>query len=523
MPLRQPFFVDERVVQVCTVLIGFWKNVKHMLGGLQLKSTLDVVKSKPFPMIRGLLILSLLSTFSIRAIAQSTPDWANDVSCILYSKCTSCHYPGGAAPFSLMTYAEASGAAAGIYSAVAANRMPPWPPDPAYRSFIHERSLSVTEKQTILDWINNGSPQGNPAQAPPPPVYTSAEVIQNPDLVSKMPVYTIPPIAYDIYRCFVMPTGNTLQQFITGMEVVPGNKSVVHHVLVFEDTTNTPLQLDAQDPNPGYVSFGGTGSNASKLLGAWVPGSSPDFYPAGTGIPLSPGANIIIQIHYPVGSSFQQDSTKVNFQLTADPNTRSVAVVPALNQGNLTNGPLFIPANTLRTFNAQQIIPAAVTLLGIAPHMHLIGRSVRSWAVTLVGDTIPLIDIPDWNFKWQGSYRFPQPVKIPAFSTLYSTATYDNTINNPYNPSIPPQNVSLGEATTDEMMLVFFAYLIYQPGDEFMAIDTITGAITYNGCNATTGAGELQNNEGLNVYPNPSSGAEVRISLPNRSYLLRLF
>lgn len=468
------------------------------------------------------LLVSVLA-FTLKVQAQTTPNWAENASCILYKRCTPCHYPGGSAPFSLMTYAEASAAAAGIYSAVVDNRMPPWPPSPAYRNFIHERALSATEKQTLIDWINGGTPQGNPALAPVPPVYTSSEVIQNPDLVSQMPVYTIPPIANDMYRCFVIPTGTTVQQFITGMEVVPGNESVVHHVIVFEDTTNTPLVLDAQDPSPGYLSFGGTGSNASRMLGAWVPGSSPDFYPAGTGIPLSPGANIIIQMHYPVGSSFQQDSTKVNFQLTSDPNTRPVAVVPALNQGNLTNGPLFIPANTVRTFNAQQIVPAAATLLAISPHMHLLGRSIRSWAVTLAGDTIPLIDIPDWNFKWQGSYRFPQPVKIPAFSTLYSTATYDNTINNPYNPSIPPQNVSLGEATTDEMMLVFFAYLIYQPGDEFMAIDTITGAITYNGCNATTGAGELQSSEGLKVYPNPSSGTAVRISLPNKFYLLRLF
>lgn len=454
--------------------------------------------------------------------AQVTPNWAENVSCILYTRCTPCHYQGGSAPFSLMTYAEASGASAGIYSAVMDNRMPPWPPNPAYRSFAHERALSSSEKQTIIDWINGGAPQGNPSLAPVPPVYTSNEVIQNPDLVSQMPVYTIPPITSDMYRCFVIPTNTTVQQFITGMEVVPGNKSVVHHVIVHEDTTNLPLQLDAQDPAPGYISFGGTGSNSSRMLGAWVPGSSPDFYPAGMGIPLNPGSNIIIQLHYPVGSSFQQDSTKVNFQLTTDPNTRPVAISPALNHFNLSNGPLSIPANTTRTFNAQLTVPFAVTLLGIAPHMHLIGTSIRSWAVTLVGDTIPLIDIPEWNFQWQGSYHFRQPVKIPAFSTLFSTATYDNTPNNPFNPSNPPVDVSLGEATTDEMMLIYFSYLNYQAGDEFIPIDTITGVVTYNGCNFTTGVGEQNETGGLGVFPNPSSG-DVRISLPHRTYQLQLF
>lgn len=466
-----------------------------------------------------ILMASVCLTSGLRA---QIPTWSENAACIIYTRCTPCHYPGGAAPFSLMTYAEASGAAAGIYSAIVDNRMPPWPPDPSYRSFAHERALTPDEKQTLLDWISNSTPQGNPALAPPPPVYTGSEVIQNPDLVVSMPVYTIPPLAGDMYRCFVMPSGITAQQFITGMEVVPGNKSVVHHVIVFEDTSNIPLLLDAQDPSPGYISFGGTGSNSSRMLGAWVPGSAPDFYPQGMGVPLRPGAKIILQIHYPVGSSFQQDSTKVNFKFSGDPNTRAVAIAPALSHSSLSNGPLFIPADSIRTFNAQLTVPAAVTLLSVAPHMHLIGKSIRSWAVTLAGDTIPLIDIPNWNFMWQGSYHFRQPILIPVGSTLYSTATYDNTSSNPYNPSNPPQNVSLGEATTDEMMIVYFAFLGYQPGDELIPVDTTTGVITYNGCSFTTGTAEEMESAGMKLYPNPTNG-QARITLPAHPHQLQLF
>jgi hypothetical protein len=452
---------------------------------------------------------AVLFAATLHASAQSVvPTWSEQVACIVYTRCTPCHHPGGSAPFSLVDYADAVGASAGMLSAVSNNRMPPWPPDPNYRRFAHERALSASEKQTLVDWLTNNTPQGNPAVAPAPPVYTSTEVIQQPDLSLQMPVYTIPPISSDLYRCFAIPSGNTANSFITGIEVVPGNNSVVHHVLVYADTTGVPLQLDAQDPAPGYNGFGGVGSNSAQLIGSWVPGSQPDFYPNGMGIRLPANATIILQVHYPVGSSFQQDSTKINLLLTTNPLTRNVYIAPALNHStSLTNGPLFIPADSVKTFYAQAPVSFPVTLLAIFPHMHLIGRSIRSWAITSTGTNIPLIDIPNWNFMWQGGYFFRQPIKIPANSVLHSEATYDNTPNNPYNPNNPPVNVSLGEATTDEMMLVYFSFLVYQPGDENIIIDTSTVVNTYNGCNFVTSTpAESGGRELPHVYPNPSGG-----------------
>jgi hypothetical protein len=223
-------------------------------------------------------------------------------------------------------------------------------------------------------------------------------------------------------------------------------------------------------------------------------------------------------MHYPMGSSLQMDSTKVNFTLTANPTTREVTVAPVLNHGfTLSNGPLFIPADSVRTFNAQLVNPINVTLLAVAPHMHLIGRSIVAYAVSFPQDTIPLIRIPNWDFHWQGAYHFRQPVRVPAWAQFKSEAIYDNTVNNPFNPSIPPQDVSLGEATTDEMMLIYFYFTPYQPGDENIIVDTSTAVPVYNGCNfvtsITANAGVLK---GVYCYPVPATESII-IDLPGQN------
>lgn len=476
-------------------------------------------------MKKAILIFLLVFGHSAGVFAQSVPTWAENVACILYTRCTSCHNPAGIAPFSLITYADASGAAMGIMDAVTNNRMPPWPPDAQYRSFAHERVLTDTEKQILVDWVNNSAPQGNPANAPLPPVYLNTEIIQNPDLVSMMPQYTIPPMSQDLYRCFVIPSATTVNQFITALEVVPGNRQVVHHVLVYQDTAATTQVLDSLDPFPGYTSFGGVGSSTAKLLGAWVPGAEANFLPLGMGIPLPAGAKIILQMHYPVGTSLQMDSTKVNFTLTPNPATREVTVAPVLNHGfTLTDGPLFIPADSVRTFHAQLVNPLNVTLLAIAPHMHLIGRSITAYAISFPQDTIPLIKIPSWDFHWQGAYHFRQPVRVPAWAQFKCEAYYDNTVNNPFNPSIPPQDVSLGEATTDEMMLIYFYFTPYLAGDENIVVDTSTAVPVYNGCSFVTGIEiPMKTNLDVSLYPVPA-GEYLIVDFPkNGDYKIQFF
>jgi hypothetical protein len=189
------------------------------------------------------------------------------------------------------------------------------------------------------------------------------------------------------------------------------------------------------------------------------------------GIRLPANSKVVMQIHYPGGISNQVDSTKLYLKLTTVPQ-REIEIQEKLNHYFLDNGPLNIPANTVKTFRAHYNVPNDMSILGVGPHMHLIGTSIYSYAVTPSNDTIPFINIPNWDFHWQGLYSLPKILKIPAGTTMYSSATYDNTTANPNNPSNPPHSVHLGESTTDEMMLIYFAYTDYQSGDENVIIDS---------------------------------------------------
>jgi len=454
-------------------------------------------------MIKTILFSILLFVFV--SIKAQTPTWADDVACIVYSHCTSCHNPKGAAPFSLLDYTTASLYASSIKYQVENNKMPPWPVDNSFRKMAHERSLSEREKTTIIDWINNGKQQGNMGNAPTAPVYNYSEVITNPDLTVQIPTFTVPSITEDLYRCFVLPTGFSVQKFITGIEIIPGNKSIVHHAQVFYDTTGVTSTLDANDPDPGYTSAGGVGTNAAVLLGTWVPGASPIFVPNGMGKRLPPTAKIVIQIHYPHYSSAQTDSTKINFLFTTA-SVRNISDAPVLNHStNMVDGPLFIPKNTVKTFHQEFTVPIQVTLLSVGPHGHLICKSLKAYGVTLAGDTIPLVNIPEWDFHWQGSYDFPKPIRIPFGTKLYGEGTYDNTNNNSENPNSPPEDVYLGENTTDEMMLFYFSYLPYKAGDENIIIDTASHKPHYNNCVSRYASLKYPDIFTFNIYPNPAN------------------
>jgi hypothetical protein len=454
-------------------------------------------------MLRKLLSAAIAVLLQFVGHAQ-TPTWATNVAPILYNHCTTCHHDGGIAPFSLITYSEAVLHALEIKADVQSKKMPPWTPDPAYSHLAHERILSTTEISTIVNWVNGTTPQGTLSLAPPAPVYgTKGSIPGTPDLVVKIPVYTSTAASGDVYQCFVRPSGLTDDQYISAFEAVPGNPACVHHVLVYSDTTGACAALEAGSAMPpGYPSFGGVGSSDAVMLGGWVPGSAPMSYPSGFGVRLAKGADIVIQVHYPAGTVGMKDSTEIHFFFSKASPVRNVTIEPLLyHQYPIINAPLFIPANTTQTF--YETLPSFalstdLSLLSLAPHMHLVGRSIKSYAIHPAGDTDQLISIPKWDFHWQGFYMLPKIKKIPAGSTLKAEAFYDNTTANPENPNAPPKDVSAGESTTDEMMLVFFAFTDYQAGDENILIDSTKLA----------GIPELQNyyhgQQLLDVCPNPA-------------------
>ncbi|MFN8285965.1 MAG: T9SS type A sorting domain-containing protein [Chitinophagales bacterium] len=427
------------------------------------------------------LLLALLPV----CVISKAQTWAQDVAPILYANCTACHHSGGIAPFSLLTYADAYQHSGSIDYDVTAKTMPPWPPDENYKAYVHQRVLSTTEINTIHNWVLAGAPQGNVTLAPAQPTYSNGSKLGTVDLSVKIPTYTVSGTG-DVYRNFPIASGLLQGKYITAVEVIPGNNEIVHHVLIFQDSTNVPAQLDANDAGPGYTNAGGTGSLASKLIAGYTPGASPYYTPVGTGFRLPAGTNIVVQVHYPAGSQGLVDSTRINFKLSSGP-LREITVWPLLNHlQNISPSSINIPANSTKTYTeAYSVGSGNWTFLSAFPHMHLIGRTIKSWANTTVpNDTIRFLDVPDWNFHWQDTYVFPNAVKVPANSTLRATAFYDNTTNNPDNPNSPPQTVHAGEATTDEMMMVFFGFMPYQSGDENLIIDRrviAQGATTF--CN----------------------------------------
>jgi len=467
---------------------------------------------------------SLLLAFVLPALAiAQTPTWSDDVACIVYSHCTTCHRDGGIGPFSLMTYAEAEAEHSSMRDAVVSRYMPPWPPDPAYRSLAHERILTQQEIDIIAAWADGGAPEGNAANAPTPPVYTTAWDIAQPDLSAVMSPYTIPSMSGDLYRCFVLPTGTAADSWIKRLEVVPGNRAVVHHVLVFQDTSGQGQVLDAQDPGPGYTAFGGVGVSAAKLMGLWVPGAGTYTTPQGMGIKLLAGADLILQVHYPQGSTGGVDSTRVNIELAPAPVLRNLAIDPVLEHTfTLTDGPLVIPAGQVRTFHNAYSIPFPATITAIGPHAHLLCRNMKAFAVTPANDTIPLIDIPQWDFHWQGLYEFRHPIFLPAGTVLHGEATYDNTANNPENPNDPPQLVTLGEATTDEMMLFYFGWTYGFAVDSNIVVDDAPHAAHHDNCIVDLNIGLDEPVLPLvTVWPNPATEV-VNAALPGGTGTLTL-
>jgi hypothetical protein len=450
-------------------------------------------------------LCTLLLTIS--SIALSAQTWNQDIAPIVYEHCGNCHHPGGIAPSSLLTYDDASSAASEIWSQIMNGNMPPWPANPHYESYLYQNVLSDTERDAILTWCTNGTPQGT-GTAPNAPQYNDGFTIANPDEIVAIPEYTVP-VTQDVYRSFVMSTNSVTDRYIGDVEIIPGNNSIVHHVLLWTDTSNQPQLNDAADPGPGWTSSGGAfPSDNAQLVSVWVPGMGAVQLPQNLGLLVPAGSSFVIEVHYAPGSIGQTASVNARIKYKNLPTIREVTHEPLLYHyaPSLQEPALYIPANTTATFNeVSTVAPVALSFISVFPHMHLLGQTFKIFGRTLANDTIPMVDVVDYKFRWQFNYQFEHMKKLPAGSRIYGRATYDNTSNNPSNPSNPPQNVGLGENTTDEMMVAFFMYLPYQAGDE--NIDMMPVSVPDF---------VPQSPDRVLAYPNPAND-KLYIDFPNTS------
>lgn len=389
------------------------------------------------------------------ATKEAPITYAKHIAPIIQEYCQPCHRPGEVAPFSLMTYRDVYTWRKEIVKVVEARQMPPWKPLPGYGEFQGERRLTEEQIALIRKWVELGAPLGDPKDLPPPKQFPSGWRLGEPDIVFEMPEeYEVGPTGDDEYRHFVIPTNFDRDVFVRAIDIQPGNRNTVHHVLVFVDTTGTARRLDAADPKPGYAAFGWPGFVPAGMLGGWAPGFSPSVLPPGTGYRLPKGADVVLQIHYYRTGKPERDRTRVGIYLEKSPNPTPVGIVWILN-------PLFrIPAGAERhEVRAMWIAPRDVEVVAITPHMHLLGREIKVVAELPDGSQKVLIWINDWDFKWQDTYHYKTPVKLPRGTRVVVYAYYDNSEKNPNNPNRPPKDVTWGERTQDEMCLVFLHVL----------------------------------------------------------------
>jgi mono/diheme cytochrome c family protein len=378
--------------------------------------------------------------------------YARQVARILQKNCQECHRPGEVGPFSLMTYQQAAAWAQEIKNYTGRRAMPPWKPEPNFGAFANERRLTDEEIATLARWADASAPEGDPKEMPPPRQFTTGWRLGEPDLVvAPSEAYHLEASGDDVYRCFVLPTHFSEDRWVKAVDCRPGNGTVVHHVIAFLDTTGQSEKLDAADPGPGYTSHGGgIGFPPSGMLGGWVPGNDPALLPPGIGTRLPAGARIVLQVHYHKSGKPETDLTRMGIYFAREPIEKEIRAAVPLNFF------LQIPAGAERhEVRANWTISEDAHAYAVTPHMHLLGREMKISA-TLPGGTVkPLVWIKDWDFNWQNSYSFKEPIALPKGTRIDLVAYYDNSVKNPRNPSNPPRLVRWGEQTTDEMCIAF--------------------------------------------------------------------
>ncbi|MCA9709739.1 MAG: monooxygenase [Myxococcales bacterium] len=409
----------------------------------------------------------------------ATYTYWRDAKAILDAKCGGCHQPDDIAPFPLTTYEQVRAVAAVLPASLEAETMPPWPPADGCQEYAHARSLDEADKALLLTWLDEGAPEGDPADAPAPEPEPGAEPQPepwSPTMTVEMPEPYSPVTAPDDYRCFLVPWTQAETSYVTGYRVVPGNRSIVHHVIMFNADASVVPQLQAMDdadPGPGYACFGGTGTAAS-WVGSWAPGGGVAELPPDTGIRIEPGSMMVVQMHYnTLASDPAPDQTAIELTV-AEQVERPALTIPFANFEWITGAdPMLIPAGDpqvtheyafpvgnplfrqrLSDVGVMAGEPFVVHSAGL--HMHYLGTAGTLSVVRGGGGEDCLLDIEDWDFGWQGGYTLREPLRVDADDQLRISCTWDNSAGN--QPTIggevlTPHDVEWGEGTTDEMCL----------------------------------------------------------------------
>jgi hypothetical protein len=398
----------------------------------------------------------LLSLLALAAPAADRVTFSESVAPIIYRNCVSCHRPGEAAPFSLISYDDVRKRGALIAMVTGSRFMPPWHAEHGYGEFEGERRLTDSQIAIIAEWVKQGMPEGDRSKMPSLPRFTEGWQLGKPDLILEMPAgYEVPAGGPDIYRNFVIPTGLAEDKWVRAVEFRPSARKVVHHVLFASARGGSMKDYDGKDGKPGFTGMipvaGASLQPGGGGLGGWAVGTTPAFLAGGMSVSLPKGSDFVLEMHFhPTGKPETERSLVGLYFAEKAPERRLMTIgVPALF--GVGNG-IEIPSGEKNyAIQDSTILAADVQALGVAAHAHYLGKEFKATATLPDGTVQPLVWIRNWDFNWQEQYTYKRPLLLPKGTRIDVSISWDNSTANPRNPSRPPQRVLWGEQTFDEM------------------------------------------------------------------------
>jgi len=411
-----------------------------------------------------------------------------DIYPLVQAKCAPCHHPEGGAPFSLLNYQDVAKRATFIKDVVTSRYMPPWRADNKYVHFANDRSLSQQEIDLFVKWADNKAPEGkNTAIAATAVKYeTATKYNRKPDLVLKMvDSFLVKGDNRERFVMFKIPFELKESENLEAIEFYSNNKKLIHHAnYAVHEVADTSIDIYNTDATVNLMEADRTKVDQYKpykkvmtYYGGWIPGTSYEYYPKEFGWVMPKRGVILFTVHFAPSALDGQSISGVNLFFKKTPITRPVKVI-SFGSGGIGEKQIspifFIKANTAKNFTLEVTNPGEdLSIMYVWPHMHYIGKNFKAYVVSPEGDTIKLVHIPEWDFRWQEIYRFKNLVKVPKGSVLHIEGLYDNTAENPANPNAPPKTIfSEGSMkSTDEMMTLLMVYLPYEPGDEKKVLD----------------------------------------------------
>jgi hypothetical protein len=405
------------------------------------------------------LTLSVIGT--IRTTTAATPTFSKDVAPIIYKNCASCHRPGDIAPMSLLNYVQTRPWAKAIREQVATGQMPPWHATQAHGTFANDRRLSEKEKETLLRWVDGGAPQGNEKDLPPLPKFTDGWEIGKPDIVLTMPkAFDVPDSGEIAYQYIQVPTNFTEDKWVQAIELRPGNRKVVHHILLFcrePGSKGRPVPYSQVTPKMPQQRGGGPGN----LIATNAPGTNAMILPAGNALQIKAGAVLMFQMHYTTNGEAGKDQSSVGIIFAKQPPELEI-------RSNAFVNPMFaIPpgANNHAVDSAIEFSEDS-HIRALIPHTHLRGKSWEYRMVYPDGRSESILSVPKYDFNWQTYYVFSKPLAAPKGARLEARAHFDNSTANPFNPD-PKATVRWGDQTWEEMQYTGITFSVdKQPGAE---------------------------------------------------------